>query len=151
MWNIMTAIVTVLVAVIGWFVGHRFNVKRDRENKLRDLRIQYLIEAYRRLESAANRPETTKKEQDRFETALADIQLLGTKEQIEKLMEFLVSYNSQKGAPINPLLELLRSHLRKELDLDKQIPEVKIFRFEKRFSNSALKQDASYPQHRSQK
>jgi len=128
-------LVPAIVAVLGWFVAHQFNVYRDRTNKQRDLRIQFLLEAYRRLESAANRPEAGKKEQDKFESAIADIQLLGTKSQIEELMRFLAEWNSSSkgGASINPLLELLRTHLRNELKLEKNIPTVKIFRFENRY------------------
>jgi YesN/AraC family two-component response regulator len=95
--------------------------------------IQFLLEAYRRLESAANRPEAGKDTQDKFESALADIQLLGAKSQIEELMRFLAKWNaSNSNASINPLLELLREHLREELSLEKSVPEIKIFRFENR-------------------
>ncbi|MDD5299410.1 MAG: hypothetical protein PHD65_02835 [Gallionella sp.] len=135
-------ILPAIVAVLGWFVAHQFNIYRDRANKQRDLRIQFLLEAYRRLESAANRPEAGKDEQDKFESALADIQLLGTKLQIEELMRFLADWNSSKGgASINSLLELLRIHLRNELKLEKDIPDVKIFRFENRYPNSSKQND----------
>ncbi|MDH2916216.1 MAG: hypothetical protein PXX77_04985 [Gallionella sp.] len=128
-------LVPAIVAVLGWFAAHQFNAHRDRANKQRDLRIQFLLEAYRRLEAAANRPEAGKEEQDKFESALADIQLLGTKSQIEELMDFIEAWQSSKsgGASISPLLELLRSHLRNELKLEKNIPPVKLFRFENRF------------------
>lgn len=45
----------VIVVMIGWFVAHQFSVSRDRQNKRRDLRVQFLLEAYRRLEAAADR------------------------------------------------------------------------------------------------
>ncbi|MGC2457045.1 MAG: hypothetical protein WA435_03510 [Gallionellaceae bacterium] len=133
MWDTETLklFVPAIVAILGWFAAHQFNVYRDRANKRRDLRVQYLLEAYRRLEFAANRPEAGKEEQDKFESALADIQLLGTEQQIEELMKFLAEFNSSV-ASINPLLELLRSHLRRELKLEKNIPGIKIFRFENR-------------------
>ena len=130
------------VAVVGWGVAYRLSITKDRNAKQRDMRIQFLLEAYRRLESAANRPEAGKEEQDKFESALADIQLLGTKPQIEELMRFLAAWNST-GASINPLLELLRAHLREELKLEKDVPGIKIFRFEDRHPNPALKRDAA--------
>lgn len=71
-------LVPAIVAVVGWFMAHQFNSYRDRVNKRRELRIQYLLEAYRRLESAANRPNKTEKQALDFESAVADIQLLGT-------------------------------------------------------------------------
>ena len=123
-------LVPAIVAVLGWFAAHQFNVHRDRANKQRDLRIQFLLEAYRRLESAAERPETRSEERDKFESALADIQLLGTKEQIEELMQFFAKHSSNGGASILPLLELLRTHLRSELKLENSIPRIKVFRFE---------------------
>ena len=132
------------VAIVGWGVAHRLSITKDRNAKQRDMRIQFLLEAYRRLESAASRPEAGKDEQDKFESALADIQLLGTKPQIEELMRFLAEWNSTGGgASINPLLELLRTHLRKELNLEKEIPSIRIFRFENRHPNPALKPDGA--------
>ena len=130
------------VAVAGWGVAHHLSITKDRNAKQRDMRIQFLLEAYRRLESAANRPEAGKEEQDKFESALADIQLLGTKPQIEELMRFLAEWNST-GASINPLLELLRAHLREELNLEKDVPGIKIFRFKDRHPNPAFKRDAA--------
>ena len=130
-------VLAALVAIIGWGVAHRLSIVKEQNAKQGDMRIQFLLEAYRRLESVANRPEAGKDEQDKFESALADIQLLGTKSQIEELMQFLADYNSACSPSINPLLELLRMHLRKELDLERDIPSVKIFRFENRYPNVA--------------
>lgn len=97
------------------------------------MKIQFLLEAYRRLEAGANRKESSREEQDNFESALADIQLLGTKAQIEELVSYIGRFNSPEGnASINPLLELLRTHLREELGLEKEIPGIEIFRFEHR-------------------
>ena len=75
-----------LVAVIGWFIAHRFNVYRDRRNKSHDMIIQYLLEAYRRLEAAANR-EKVEEQAAAFESAIADIQLLGSIQQISVTMK----------------------------------------------------------------
>lgn len=131
------------VAILGWGVSHYLSVSKDQKVKQRDMRIQFLLEAYRRLEAAANRPESGKEEQDKFESALADIQLLGTKTQIDELMRFLEQWNSSGGnASINPLLELLRAHLREELGLEKEIQGIKIFRFENRHSDMTLKRGA---------
>ncbi|MFA6920660.1 MAG: hypothetical protein WC216_02355 [Gallionella sp.] len=129
------------VAILGWGVAHWLNITKDQKSRQREMRVQFLLEAYRRLESAANRPEAGKEEQDKFESVLADIQLLGTKSQVEELMRFLAEWNSAGGkASINPLLELLRTHLRDELQLEKNVPGIKIFRFENRHSNPVVKQ-----------
>jgi hypothetical protein len=125
------------VAIFGWGVAYRLSVVKDQKAKQRDMRIQFLLEAYRRLEFAAERPEARKDEQDKFESALADIQLLGTKSQIEELMRFAAEWNSRGGAAsINPLLELLRAHLREELRLEESVPKIKIFRFTSRYPNA---------------
>lgn len=82
-------VVPSIVAVVGWFAAHQFNVHRDRQNKHRDLRIQFLLEAYRRLESVANREEKTEDQMLAFEPAVADIQLLGSPEQIIATISYL--------------------------------------------------------------
>jgi hypothetical protein len=46
----LTLLVPTVVAIVSWFVGSWLAVRRDRANKRRDLRVQYLIEAYRQLE-----------------------------------------------------------------------------------------------------
>ena len=130
-----------IIAVLGWFAAHQFNVYRDNKNKRRDIRIQYLLDAYRRLEGASNRPEADKETQDSFESAVADIQLLGKKDQIDSLMHFLHEFNNG-GTSINPLLELLRAHLRDELGLKNDVQGIRIFRFEKRFPNKTNSADA---------
>ena len=61
------------MAVIGWFAAHQFNSYRDRVTKRRELRIQYLLEAYRRLEAAANRPDKTEGQTLAFESARSPI------------------------------------------------------------------------------
>jgi len=48
-------LVTTTLAIVGWFAGHHFTSKRDRENKQRDIRITYLVQAYRDLGMAASR------------------------------------------------------------------------------------------------
>lgn len=129
MTNLVAIIFTPLVAVIGWFVAHQFNVHRDRLNKRHDLRIQYLLEAYRRLESAANREDKSEEQAVAFESAVADIQLLGTSQEIGVTLKYLRGHASSDGAQINELLRLLRDDLRKELGLPVSHDDVVVFRF----------------------
>lgn len=110
-------LIPAVVAVVGWFAAHQFNVYRDRINKRHDLRVQYLLEAYRRLESAANRPNKTEEQLLAFESAVADIQLLGTAEQVQATVKYLCQHASSGGAQIDEVLRLLRKDLRKELGL----------------------------------
>ncbi len=118
-WSLIVPLaVTALIGVAGWFVIHLLSSARDRENKKRDLRAQYLIEAYRRLEGASNRP-LSPEAASAIESAIADIQLFGTLGQVGLAREFALDFASQGSALLDPLLESLRRDLRSELRLAK--------------------------------
>lgn len=70
----MSHVVAVLIALAGWLIGHIFTSARELKNKRREIRTQYLLEAYRRLESSSNltNPEKAWKN---IESAIADIKL----------------------------------------------------------------------------
>lgn len=111
-WDVLASVV---VAVVGWLVGHWLNARRDLANKRRELRAGYLIDAWRRLEKACNRDERDLVRG--LESALADVQLLGTPRQAE-LAATVARTMAQKGsAPLKQLLEELRNDLRVEMDL----------------------------------
>lgn len=131
-----------LIAVIGWFVAHQFNVRRDRLNKRRDMIVQYLLEAYRRLESAANRETPSEEQAIEFESAVADIQLLGTPEQISKTVSYLHAHASAGGADINDVLCLLRGDLRRELGLSPATATPVVFRFRRHWDSGNWKGEA---------
>jgi hypothetical protein len=78
--SIIPLIITALVAVVGWFIVHELSISRDIKNKRIELKIKYLIEWYRRLEHISHRDNPDLKD---FESAIADIQLFGTKQQAE--------------------------------------------------------------------
>src|SRR5687768_15765709 len=46
-----------IVAVAGWYTAHGYASQRDADNKRREIRAQYLIDAYRKIESMSSRPE----------------------------------------------------------------------------------------------
>jgi len=117
------------VAVIGWFMAHRFSTARDRVNRRQDMITSYLLEAYRRLEMAANRENKTEEQAIAFESAIADIQLLGTPAQICAVVQYLEAHASTGGSAIDPVLCLLRDDLRKELGLLVVVKPPRIFRF----------------------
>jgi hypothetical protein len=73
---LLPLIVTTIIAVFGWEIAHVLTRKREQANKHRDIRLQYLIEAYRQLGDAAARHPSPAPESARgLESALADIQL----------------------------------------------------------------------------
>lgn len=114
-------LITTCVAIFGWILGHTFNASRDFQNKKREIQLKYLIESYRHLEAGASRGAIcgTKYGED-FESAIADIQLLGSCEQAKmakKLSEQIANRDSQ--ASTGPLLMSLRNTLRTQLKLNK--------------------------------
>jgi hypothetical protein len=117
------------LAIAGWYAVHRFSMNRDQENKRRDLRIQYLLEAYRRLEKAANRRDLSSYARE-LESALADIQLLGSTQQVLLAHEFAVSMAKNKTASLDPLIADIRSELRRELNLEPLTDRIVVFRHE---------------------
>ncbi len=130
------------VAVIGWFVINDYNVSRDIENKKRELTTEYLINAYRVIETFAgssasvlNDPllasnEDIKRIND-LEQAIADIQLFGNSYQRKEIARICEIAGKGKEIKINndlvgiayywesnKLLLNLRKELRKELGLE---------------------------------
>jgi hypothetical protein len=127
--SLLVGVPAVLVAVVGWYAVHRFSASRDRWNRRHDMITQYLVEAYRRLELAAHRPNKTEEQDIAFESALADIQLLGSVGEIAIAVRFMEAYKAADGGAIDPLLRVLRDDLRKELRLPVVDRSPLIFRF----------------------
>lgn len=110
-------IVTFAVAALGWWVAHYFSAQRDLANDRRKMRVAYLLEAYRRLESASNRDDL-KPYWSNFESAIADIQLLGSAHQVELARKFSMGMAKDHTASLDALIFDLRQSLRSELHLE---------------------------------
>ena len=93
-----------------------------------ELRVNYLIEAWRLLESASNRNDN--KLIKNIEVAKADIQLFGNSKQIELAQEFAVKFSETKQGSLNLLLSELRTNLREELKLEKVSSELRYIRID---------------------
>lgn len=120
-WKLFSQLlVTATVALAGGWLGHRFAARRDLLNERRKLRVTYLLEAYRKLEDAGNRTDPDKT-WPLFESAIADIQLLGSAAQVGLARRFSLDMAQKHTAPLDPLVNDLRRSLREELEL----PEVK--------------------------
>jgi hypothetical protein len=111
--NLLTIFITLILTSAGWYVA----VRRDRLSKKRDLRTQYLIEAYRRLESAGNRSGPSPELEESLESAVADIQLFGSPEQLALSKQFALEFAASGRSSLDALLESLRTDLRRELEL----------------------------------
>lgn len=119
-WQLLIPLLTTTtVAILGWLAGHALNVQRDRQNKRRDIRVQYLIEAYRHLEAGTCRGPIHETEFGKgFESAIADIQLFGTDEQARMAKELATAIATrQEHVSAGTLLMSLRNALRQELNL----------------------------------
>ena len=109
-------LITTLVAIVSWYIAHSAASKRDRANKKRDLQVQYLIEAYRSLESACVRHDILPRKED-IERAISDIQLFGSPKQVQFAKK--VTHDVEQASYTDPreLLADLRKELRSELNL----------------------------------
>ena len=120
-------IITVLVALLGWFFVHRLTAWRDRAGLHRKIRTDFLIKAYQSLANSSQRkPEATYFRA--MESALADIQLFGSKTQVQLVNAFLEEFGRANKASFDPLMNALRSDLRKELGYEQLEGNVRWFR-----------------------
>lgn len=110
-------VVGAVIAVGGWIVSGWL----ARRSVRRQMRVEFLLSAYRRLEAASNRA-TTEGHAQAIESALSDVQLLGTHEQVRLVDEFSRVFAATGTADSGPLLEELRRALRDELLLEELVP-----------------------------
>ena len=124
----MQLAVTVLVALAGGWLGHSFAARRDLLNERRKLRVAYLLEAYRRLEDAVHRRDPGRS-LPKLESAIADIQLLGSPVQVGHARRFAREMAHDSTASLDALINDLRCSLREELHLPGVDEPVVYFRF----------------------
>lgn len=125
---LIQAVVAALVVVLGWYVVHRKSTERDLANKRRDLRVQYLIDAFRRLAAASERTEVSAAYLRDLEPAITDIQLFGSGDQVAAAQNFARQLAEHKIAGSADLLRRLRDDLREELKLERVHGEVVLLR-----------------------
>lgn len=119
-----------LVAIIGLGISHWLTSMRDLNAEKRKIRINFMVEAYRKLENGSCRGRNQEKYSEQFHSAIADIQLLGSPIQVEIARKIASAIGSQSGqlVRINELLNALRIELRGELDLPAVSSELVILR-----------------------
>lgn len=118
-------IIPLALIIIGWFTVNWLTAKREFHSKRREVRIKYLIGAYRSIASAANRGEQTSEEQKyQIESAVEDIQLLGNKSQVGALKRMI----AQRNNDFTEVLMELRYELRQELGLEEIKEPLKFYR-----------------------
>ena len=113
-------LLTAVIGLGGYYFVDSLAAKRDRANKRRDLRTEYLISAFRKLANASERHHKPGSQYlADIETAMADIQLFGRDSQIEKANETMDKLQQGENGLVNELLRDLRNDLRKEMDLSR--------------------------------
>jgi hypothetical protein len=121
------AIIGALIVAVGWIVGHYLNMSREIAAEKRKTRVAFLLEAYRKMENAAHRG-MCKEVADNIESAIADIQLLGTPKQARLAHDFSVAFAENGTVSFDTLLYDLRKTLRQELDLEPVEGKLKFLR-----------------------
>jgi len=134
---LLTLISSAVMAIAGWFVVHQLSLRRERTAKRRDLRVQYLIDAWRKLANAANRTDNSRTND--IEGAIADIQLFGSAKQIDLAQKFATEFAKKGGALLDELLEELRDDLRNELKLGSIAVNIKSLRIINGLNNENTK------------
>ena len=126
--NTDAIVVSLISSIIGGlivaFANHVMTRRREHEKKLSDLRIQHLIDSWKKIEKAsvADHSEKGKDKKnalyDGLEDAIASIVLLGTKKEVELARMFAIELSHGAGASSTELLNALRASLRIELGLE---------------------------------
>ena len=128
LWKI---IVTIAVAAVGWIVANYFNSRRDRATKRRELITNHLITTYKILTIDITQRDPSPERDYKLESAIAELQLFGSKEQIELTKKLTDDINHKQEFLMDELINNLRNTLRKELGLSLVQGNVRWLRFEK--------------------
>ena len=117
--DLLKNIISIIIALFGWYIVHKFTSLRELKNKQREIRINYLLNTYKKLERAIDYHNNEKFEiKKSLEDAISEIQLVGTRKQIILSQEIGKSFKEKGSANLKELLIQLRNDLRKELDLE---------------------------------
>jgi len=112
--SLLQVFVPAVVALAVVVLGHAFTRDRDRQNRRREQRIDYLVSVYRALSKANHHPLLYEVAEE-LEQAIADVQLFGTPEQVALVQKFATELGTAQTAPMDELLFELRKSLRSEL------------------------------------
>lgn len=118
-----------LVAILGWTAAHYFAQERDRKNRSKVLRNEYLISAYRTLFRVGLDRDVGKNAVD-CENAISDTQLFGSMRQIELAKKYTQDISSQGTADLTKLVKELRGALRDELNIEKASDNIHFLKIE---------------------
>jgi hypothetical protein len=130
-------------ALLGGLVAHYLSMYRDRASKRRELGLKSKMELWKLIDGqntgaamAMGRDEPNISE---WEGIVRDIQLLGTSEQIEQVLNIVKGMNEQKDVSFNPLLNSIQKEIRKELGMSPATTQYFWFRGQKKAGTIAGK------------
>lgn len=107
----------VIGAVVGGFVVHRFTLRREILSAQRTQRVAFLLDTYRKLLDASNRPRMTQQQALNLESSFDDIMLLGYSDEIAAAHNFIVDFTQDRVGSLDSVIGALRNNLRRELDV----------------------------------
>ncbi len=118
-WRIVISVgIPAVIAILGWFLGHWLNSRRELSNKRREIRLAGLETAYKRISHASLR-DLTPEDETELERFVSEIQMYGTPHQIDLMTDMVKAFNDKKPeVSFDALLVDLRDTLRKELKLE---------------------------------
>lgn len=122
-------LVTIVLAVLGWIIGHYFNSKRTRDQKRREISVEHLINAYRILTNEISHRKQTPERSEKLENILSDIQLFGSSYQVQLAKNLADEVATGGEFQLDPLINSLRNDLRDGLRLSKIEGNIKWLRF----------------------
>jgi hypothetical protein len=119
---------SVIGGLVVALVNNLMTKRREHEKKLAELRIEHLIECWRKIERAASvgvdaSQESRNEAYDRIEEAIARIILLGTEREVEIASSVTATLTKHDPEAIVELMNELRSNLRQDLGL-KMLPKI---------------------------
>jgi hypothetical protein len=121
--DLLQVIVGVVLAILGWVIGHRFTSARDVKNSQRSIRVAALAEAYRVLVRSGIDGVMVKRDAGGavvngakpVEDAIALIHLYGTQEQSTLASNYATQISTEGGGDATELVNALRKDIRENL------------------------------------
>lgn len=124
--DLLQVTVGVVLAILGWVIGHRFTSARDVKNSQRSIRVASLAEAYRALVRSGIDGVMLKRDADGavingarpVEDAIALIHLYGSQEQSTLASKYATQVSAEGGGDATELVNALRKDIRENLGGD---------------------------------
>ena len=116
--KLITILITVILAAIGWIIAHYFTSKRDLENKKREIRINLSIEVFKAISLWMTEPKAGDSLKG-LANALILVQFFGNESQINIAKDALKSMEKPNTVEnLGDLISSLRDDFRKVIGLN---------------------------------